>query len=168
MLREYYEDWIVTGRRIQNNNRSFSFSARVVVRLWGHKFESREASMNHSSPVRTNEDFAGEAWGEVSQLCPTLWNPMDYSPPGSSTHGIFQTRILEWVPVSFSRDLLDQGIKPETPALQVDSLPLNYQGSPSFCRREAANWSCFPKLKSALFKTLLLKKISELGKILQN
>ena len=103
MLRGYNEDWIVTGRRIQNNNRSFSFSSRVVVRLWGHKFESREVSMNHSSPVRTNEDFAGEVWGEVSQLCPTLCNPMDYSPPGSSTPGIFQTRILEWVAISFSR-----------------------------------------------------------------
>ena len=30
-------------------------------------------------------------------------NPMDYSPPGSSVHGILQARILEWVPISFSR-----------------------------------------------------------------
>ena len=33
---------------------------------------------------------------EVSQLCPTLSNPVDYSPPVSSVHGIFQARILEW------------------------------------------------------------------------
>ena len=33
----------------------------------------------------------------------TLWDPVDYSPPGSSVHGIFQTRILEWVAISFSR-----------------------------------------------------------------
>ena len=33
---------------------------------------------------------------EVAQLCPTLRNPMDCSPPGSSIHGIFQARILEW------------------------------------------------------------------------
>ena len=39
---------------------------------------------------------------EVAQLCPTLINPMDYSPPGSSIHGIFQTRVLEWVATAFS------------------------------------------------------------------
>ena len=41
---------------------------------------------------------------EVAQLCPTLWDPMDCSLPGSSSlHGIFQTRILDWVAISFSR-----------------------------------------------------------------
>ena len=40
---------------------------------------------------------------EVAQSCPTLCNPMDYSPLGSSVHGIFQARILEWVSISFSR-----------------------------------------------------------------
>ena len=40
---------------------------------------------------------------EVAQLCPTLWDSMDCSLPGSSIHGIFQTRILEWVAISFSR-----------------------------------------------------------------
>ena len=39
----------------------------------------------------------------VTQLCPTLRNPMDYSPPGSSIHGIIQARTLEWVAISFSR-----------------------------------------------------------------
>ena len=33
---------------------------------------------------------------EVAQSCPTLSNPMDYSLPGSSIHGIFQARVLEW------------------------------------------------------------------------
>ena len=42
---------------------------------------------------------------------------MDYSPPGSSVHGISQARILEWVAISFSRDLSDPGIKPTPPAL---------------------------------------------------
>ena len=35
---------------------------------------------------------------EVAQSCPTLCDPMDYSLPGSSIHGIFQARVLEWVP----------------------------------------------------------------------
>ena len=39
----------------------------------------------------------------VAQLCPTLCNPMDCSPRGSSVHGILQARILEWVAVPFSR-----------------------------------------------------------------
>ena len=34
------------------------------------------------------------------QLCPTLCDPMDYSLPGSSVHGISQARILEWVAIS--------------------------------------------------------------------
>ena len=39
----------------------------------------------------------------VSQSCPTLCEPMDCSPAGSSVHGILQTRILEWVAIPFSR-----------------------------------------------------------------
>ena len=40
---------------------------------------------------------------EVAQLCPTLCDPIDYSLPGSSLHGILKARILEWVAISFSR-----------------------------------------------------------------
>ena len=36
-------------------------------------------------------------------MCPTLYDPVDCSSPGSSVHGISQTRILEWVAISFSR-----------------------------------------------------------------
>ena len=39
---------------------------------------------------------------EVAQLCPTLHDPMDCSPPGSSVHGIFQARVLEWGAIAFS------------------------------------------------------------------
>ena len=39
---------------------------------------------------------------EVAQLCPTLSDPMDCSPPGSSIHGIFQARVLEWGAIAFS------------------------------------------------------------------
>ena len=39
---------------------------------------------------------------KVAQLCPTLSNPMDGSLPGSSVHGIFQTRVLEWGAIAFS------------------------------------------------------------------
>ena len=40
---------------------------------------------------------------EVAQSCPTLCHPVDCSPPGSSIHGVFQARILEWVSISLSR-----------------------------------------------------------------
>ena len=39
---------------------------------------------------------------EVAQSCPTLSDPMDCSLPGSSAHGIFQARVLEWVAIAFS------------------------------------------------------------------
>ena len=39
---------------------------------------------------------------EVAQSCPTLQDPMDCSPPGSSIHGIFQAKVLEWGAVTFS------------------------------------------------------------------
>ena len=42
-------------------------------------------------------------WSEVVQSCPTLCNPMDCSLLGSSVHGIFQARVLEWVAIPFSQ-----------------------------------------------------------------
>ena len=50
---------------------------------------------HQGSPVST--------WSEVAQSCPTLCDPMDCSLPGSSVHGIFEARTLEWVAISFSR-----------------------------------------------------------------
>ena len=50
-----------------------------------------------SSPVHENESES-----EVAQSCLTLSNPMDCSLPGSSIHGIFQARVLEWGAIAFS------------------------------------------------------------------
>ena len=44
----------------------------------------------------------GKSESEVAQSCPTLSDPMDCSPPGSSVHGIFQARALEWGTIAFS------------------------------------------------------------------
>ena len=41
---------------------------------------------------------------EVTQSCPSLSDTMDCSPPGSSIHGIFQARVLEWSAIAFSKD----------------------------------------------------------------
>ena len=41
---------------------------------------------------------------EFAPSCPTLREPMDYSLPGSSVHGILQARVLEWVAIAFSKE----------------------------------------------------------------
>ena len=61
----------------------------------------------------------------LAHSCPTLWDPMDCSTPGSSVHGILQTRILQArVLESFPSlgDLPDPGMIPGSPALQANSL----------------------------------------------
>ena len=40
------------------------------------------------------------------QSCPTLFDPMDCSPPGSSVHGVLQARILEWVAIPYAGGIL--------------------------------------------------------------
>ena len=47
--------------------------------------------------------YKSESESEVAQSCPTLYDPMDCSPPGSAIHGILQARVLEWVAIPFSR-----------------------------------------------------------------
>ena len=72
-------------------------------------------------------------FSSVAQSCPTLCNPMDYSPPGSSVHGIFQARLLEWVAISSSRVSLDPGIEQASSLsseLRTDSLLVEPSGKP--------------------------------------
>ena len=71
----------------------------------------------------TTDNLLKEVEVLVAQSCPTLRDPMDCSPPGSSVHGILQARILKWVPISFSRGLPDPEIESRSPALQAESLP---------------------------------------------
>ena len=64
------------------------------------------SSAPHTFPLRT-------VWVHTKslQLCPTLCDPMDCSPPGSSVHGILQARILEWAAISSSKGIfLTQGL----------------------------------------------------------
>ena len=55
----------------------------------------------------------GKSESEVAQSCPTLHDPMDRSPPGSSVHGILQARVPEWGAITFSTKLHQQPLKPE-------------------------------------------------------
>ena len=71
-----------------------------------------------------------ESESEVAQSCLTLCIHVDGSPPGSSIDGILQARILEWVAISFSRELPDPGIEPKSPALQAEALTSEPPGTP--------------------------------------
>ena len=61
---------------------------------------------------------------------PLFLTPWTAAQPDSSIHGISQARIMEWVAMSSSGNLLHAGIKPGSPALRVYSLPLSHLGSP--------------------------------------
>ena len=83
----------------------------------------------------------------VAQSCPTLFNHMNCSSPGSFVHGILQARTLEWVAFPFSRGLSDPRIKPKSPELQADFLPLEpHQRSPMMLIR----WCYFKSSQPAL------------------
>ena len=64
----------------------------------------------------------------VTQSCLTLCDPINCSLPDSSVRGILYARILETVAISFSRGSSQPRIKPQSPELQADSLPLSHQG----------------------------------------
>ena len=71
-----------------------------------------------------------ENWSKVVQSYPILCNPMDCSLPGSSVHGIFQARILEWAAISFSRGIFPtQGSNPGLPHCRQTLYHLSHQGS---------------------------------------
>ena len=59
--------------------------------------------------------------GCESSVMSNMGDPMDYILPGSSIHGILQARILEWVPIPFSRGSSRHRIEPGSPALQAGS-----------------------------------------------
>ena len=76
--------WVQGTNWIERTNSSEKIHMKISV--WGDK-----------------PRLSRRCWCSVAQLCPTLCNSMDCSPPGSSVCGIFQAKILEWVGISFSR-----------------------------------------------------------------
>ena len=71
--------------------------------------EAHQATLSRDSPGKNTgvgchfllQCMKVKSESEVAKLCPTLSDPMDCSPPGSSIHGIFQARVLEWVAIAF-------------------------------------------------------------------
>ena len=68
---------------------------------------------------------------KVTHSGPTLCDPMDYSPPGSSAHGILQNISVGSYLFPSSGDLPNPGIEPRSPTLQADALPSEPRGKPS-------------------------------------
>ena len=75
----------------------------------------------------------GKSESEVAQSCLTLHNPMDCSLPGSSIHGIFQARVLEWGAIAFSKnELLAPGFHTWLLSLAGTCLPLPFSSNQHF------------------------------------
>ena len=95
-------------------------------------------------------------WKWVTQLCPTLCDPLDYT-----VRGILQARIMEWI--ASPGDLPNSGIEPRSPTLQADSLPAELQekpkstgvGSLSLCQEifptQESNWG-LPNCRQILYQ----------------
>ena len=82
-------------------NQYFAFICSFSSSMFFDKPTIALGDMKHS--LWRDLCFKSESANEVPQSCPTLCDPMVCSLPGSSVHGIFQARVLEWVTISFSR-----------------------------------------------------------------
>ena len=86
--------------------------------------------LTEAEDVKTRWPEHTESESEVAQSCPTLCDPMDCSPPGSSLHGILQAKVLEWVAFPSPGDLPDAGLESRSPAFQADALTSEPPGKP--------------------------------------
>ena len=89
-----------------------------------HSMVSQRVGNNWESELNWN-DLIYKVKVKVTQVCPTLCDPMNYT-----VYGILQVRILGWEPFPSTGDLPSQAITPRSPALQADSLRAEPQGKP--------------------------------------
>ena len=106
------ESWTIKKAECQRIDAFELWCWRRLLRVPWTARRSNQSILEEISPGCSLE---GE--GEVAQSCPTLCNPMDSSQPGSSIHGIFQARILEWIAISFSRGSSRPRDRTSSPAL---------------------------------------------------
>ena len=90
--------YLITDSVFKNSFRFFILHDSVFT---GYMFLGIYAFSLGCSNCQHN--IVGDSDSEVAQSCPTLCDPMDYSLPGSSVHGIFQAIVLEWIAIYFSR-----------------------------------------------------------------
>ena len=92
----------------------------------------------------------------AAHSCSTLCDPMDYSLPDSSVHGTLQTRMLEWVAISYSKE--SSWPRDQNPCLlhcQEDSLPLGHLGNATKIVIFLRNWIC-NNLPCQAYKSILM------------
>ena len=83
----------------------------------------------------------------VAQSHPVLCDPMDCSPPGSSSMKFSRQEYWNGLPFPTIGDLLNPGFEPTSPALQVDSLPLHHLGSPKVTIYTMKHYSALKGMK---------------------
>ena len=91
-----------------------------LLSLWSHRVGHDWSDLAAAAAAAASD----KAKVKFPQSCPTLCNPMDYI-----LHGIFQARILEWVPFPSPGDPPNPEIRPRSPVLQADSLPAEPPGT---------------------------------------
>ena len=74
-----------------------------AIHIWLQNIKQLQTGLKAILKSHAYTDTCEVKWSEVAQPCQTLCNPVDYSLPGSSLHGILQAKVLEWVAISFSR-----------------------------------------------------------------
>ena len=102
----------------------------ALVRGYSHRilvtFLSREATRRSLQPGREPSPHCAPAHAQVLIHVLLLCDPMDCSPPSSSVHGLSRQEYWSGLPFPSPGDLPNLGVKPTSPALQVDSLPLSH------------------------------------------
>ena len=96
--------------KIQQGSAAAAKSLQLCLTLWSHRRQPTRLPRPWDSPGKNTgvgchfllQCMKVKSQSEVAQSCPTLSNPMDCSLPGSSVHGIFQARVLEWGAIAFS------------------------------------------------------------------
>ena len=99
---ETYSLGICVQTEYADQDGSFGLSAAPWINVSDNKVRKTKTGFIFFSYFLPIHCFLS-SWCLVAQSCPTLCNPEDYSPPGSSVHGMLQSRILEWVDIYFSR-----------------------------------------------------------------
>ena len=77
-------------------------TAAHQARILGISRQEHWSGLPFPSPMHESEKVKVKSESEVTQSCPTLLDPTDCSLPGSSVHGSFQARVLEWGAIAFS------------------------------------------------------------------
>ena len=130
-------DWAINTALLQRG-KWIPSRGRIVCILSVYYFKRRRYSLFNIA--------ASEAAAKSLQLCPTLWDPIDGSPPGSPVPGILQARTLEWVAISFSNTWKWKVKVKSLSHVRLFATPWTaaYQAPPSMGFSRQEHWSAVP------------------------